>query len=364
MPGKTILEIPEAEQAEMLKELRRHRYGYLLALHVLILCARGYNPTVIAEVLLCSRTSVYRIVEAYLKGTLDIFDAEGRISRPLRTTVLIPKIKESIVARLKKAPEVYGWCRTRWSCETLALELKAKSGIEVSAETMRRWLKEIGWVWKRAKLVARDADSARITKLAHIRLAWEQAGIRTAFFFADELDLHLLPKVGYEWTLKGTQTEVMTPGQNQKTYLAGALDFKTGQVHTHLSDHKNGELFLSLLTSLDAAYPVTDFDRIVIVVDNFKIHDSVKVNTWLETHPRFERLFLPTYCPRANPIERVFGDVHDQCTRNHKRSFLTQVVADVLDHFQVNGPWTYQLSKIYFTPEVDAEVERLAQLAA
>jgi len=36
----------------------------------------------------------------------------------------------------------------------------------------------------------------------------------------------------------------------------------------------------------------------------------------------------------------------------------------VLDHFQVNGPWKYQLSKIYFTPEVDAEVERLAQLAA
>lgn len=25
--GKTILEIPESEQAQMVKELRRHRYG-------------------------------------------------------------------------------------------------------------------------------------------------------------------------------------------------------------------------------------------------------------------------------------------------------------------------------------------------
>ena len=29
-------------------------------------------------------------------------------------------------------------------------------GIEVSAETVRRWLHEIGWGWKRAELVAKD----------------------------------------------------------------------------------------------------------------------------------------------------------------------------------------------------------------
>src|SRR5215204_774381 len=31
-------------------------------------------------------------------------------------------------------------------------------------------------------------------------------------------------------------------------------------------------------------------------------------------HPRSELLSLPTYWPRANPIERAFGDVHDKCT--------------------------------------------------
>ena len=35
MPGKTILEIPVAEQEQMLRELRAARYGYLLALHIL-----------------------------------------------------------------------------------------------------------------------------------------------------------------------------------------------------------------------------------------------------------------------------------------------------------------------------------------
>jgi hypothetical protein len=77
------------------------------------------------------------------------------------------------------------------------------------------------------------------------------------------------------------------------------------------------------------------------------------------SHPRFEVLWLPTYCPRANPIERVFGDVHDKCTRNHKRKRLRDLVKDVERHMQANGPWRYNLSQLYQAPEVTAAVERI-----
>jgi transposase len=50
-------------------------------------------------------------------------------------------------------------------------------------------------------------------------------------------------------------------------------------------------------------------------VDNYCIHKAKAVEQWLAHHPRFTLLWLPTYCPRANPIERVFGDVHDKGTR-------------------------------------------------
>jgi hypothetical protein len=73
-------------------------------------------------------------------------------------------------------------------------------------------------------------------------------------------------------------------------------------------------------------------------------------------------LFLPTYCPRANPIERAFGDVHDCCTRNHRRKRLPDLVADVEDHMHLNGPWKYKLSDLYYEPAVPAAVEqRVAQ---
>jgi hypothetical protein len=60
----------------MLAELRRARYGYLLALH-LLLWAAGRTPSEIAFVLFCSRSSVYRVVKAYRAGTLTCADSTG-----------------------------------------------------------------------------------------------------------------------------------------------------------------------------------------------------------------------------------------------------------------------------------------------
>jgi len=90
-----------------------------------------------------------------------------------------------------------------------------------------------------------------------------------------------------------------------------------------------------------------------------KIHKAKAVEQWLAAHPRVTLLFLPTYCPRANSIERAFGDVHDCCTRNHRRKRLPDLVADVEAHLQVNGPWPYKLSQIYYEPMVTAAVEQL-----
>lgn len=361
MPRRTRLETSPMEHAQMLAALRRARYGYLLALHMVLLCAAGRSPTEIAAALFCSRSSVYRTVRAYHAGTLGLAcDDQGRLAAPVRTTVLTLSLQRSVLALLKAVPQTYGWCRTRWSCATLALTLQTKRGITVSAETMRRWLHELGWVWKRAKLVAKDDDPHRVARLARIRWVFEQLTFCEAMVFADELDIHLLPKVGCAWMPKGSQLEVMTPGQNQKHYLAGALDLATGTLRHCLGARKTNVLFRDLLDLLETSYPAERYTRVDVVVDNYKIHKAKAVQQWLDAHPRVRLLFLPTYCPRANPIERAFGDVHDCCTRNQRRKRLLDLVADVEDHVHVNGPWQYKLSDLYYEPAVTAAVKHIA----
>ena len=192
MPQRTVVDLPPEDRTQMLAALRRARYGYLLALHILLLCTAGRTPTEIAAVLFCSRASVYRTVQAYREGSLQLeHDDRGQLVPPMRTTVLLPTLRRSLLALLKTPPRASGWCRTRWSCVTLALTLQAKRGIAISAETMRRWLHEVGWVWKRAKLVAKDNDPHRLERLARIRYVFEQLKLCEAMVFADELDIHL-----------------------------------------------------------------------------------------------------------------------------------------------------------------------------
>ena len=105
MPSTTLLEMPPEEQAQIRTILRRTRYGYLLAFHVLLLCAAGRNPTEIAAFLFCARSSVYRIVRAYRAGSLGIrIDPDGQLSIAVQSTLLRPWLTRSLSALLKKAP--------------------------------------------------------------------------------------------------------------------------------------------------------------------------------------------------------------------------------------------------------------------
>ncbi len=111
---------------------------------------------------------------------------------------------------------------------------------------------------------------------------------------------------------------------------------------------------------METSSPVERYTQVDVVVDHDKIHQAKAVEQWLAAHPRVRLLCLPTYCPQANPIERAFGDVHDGCTRNHRRTRLSDLVADVEDHLHLNGPWKYKLSDLYDEPAVTAAVENIS----
>jgi hypothetical protein len=65
---------------------------------------------------------------------------------------------------------------------------------------------------------------------------------------------------------------VLTPGQNVKRYLAGALDVRTGRIVWVEGHRKRRALFIELLEKLVEIY--RDKRRIHVVLDNYCIHTS------------------------------------------------------------------------------------------
>jgi len=152
MPATTLLDIPPEEQAQMRAVLRRMRYGYLLALHVLLLCADGRNPTEIAAFLFCSRSSVYRIVRAYRTGSLGVrVDQDGRLSVAVRATVLMPWLTRSWALYSKW---LHGPMAGAASAGVVP-HLRRRSRLNTGSRCRRKRCAagSMGWMWKRAKLV-------------------------------------------------------------------------------------------------------------------------------------------------------------------------------------------------------------------
>ena len=196
-------------------------------------------------------------------------ETRGPLLPPTRTAVLVPTPRRALLALSKAPPRASGWCRTRWRWATLALTLPATRGMPVSAETRRRWLHELGWVWKRAKLVANDDEPRRIDRLARSRWVCEPLKRGAAVLFADELEMHLWPKGGCAWLPHGRQLAVMTPGQHQQHDVAGALELATGPL---LRDRRSVR---------DAHSPAEPSTRLSVVVDHHKIHQATAVGPWL-----------------------------------------------------------------------------------
>jgi transposase len=282
---------------------------------------------------LCSVSQVYRVAERFVEeGPLALGDrrednGEGKVTEEYEWRLLIA---------VAKSPRDFGYRRPTWTQELLTLVLKKETGIKISCTTMCRLLKQhkvrlgrpkpiVGCPWKKAR---RTRRLRQITRLIGNLPAGHVA------VYVDEVDIHLNPKIGADWMLEGVQKTVLTPGKNEKRYLAGALNATTGRLTWVEGERKTSDLFILLLWQL-----LKDYSRascIHIVLDNFKIHDSHRTRIALAAiGGRVKLHFLPPYCPDHNRIERVWKDLHDNVTRNHTCRTMRELMKEVYAYLQL-----------------------------
>lgn len=233
-------------------------------------------------------------------------------------------------ALLFQSPPDFGWERPTWTRELLVLEMERRGFPRVAVCTMGRALAAIGARLGRPKPIVlcpwRHKRRQRVLRrLAALAAA---ASPEEPVFYADEVDLHLNPKIGADWMPRGHQRRVLTPGKNEKRYIAGALDAATRKLTTVVGDQKTSALFCQLVWRLVQEHPTAR--RIHIILDNYIIHSSkITQRCIAEFDGRVVLHFLPPYCPDHNRIERVWLDLHANVTRNHRCRTMEELMTHV-----------------------------------
>jgi len=303
--------------------------GFRLRCKIVVNLVRGESTQKISEVLGCSLSQVYRIAGRFVEeGEIGLADRREDNGET--------KVDESYQAELLRlvandSPQDHGYRRPTWTQELLLLVMEQTTGVRISQSRMSRLLRELGIRLGRPKPVVGCPwnKRRRRRRLQKLQRLIETVPDDEVVLYADEVDIDLNPKIGPDYMLRGTQKMVNTPGKNQKRYLAGALNAKTGKLTWVEWDRKDSDLFILQLWQLVRRdYP--NVKRIHIILDNYSIHSSQRTQIALASlGDRVHLHFLPPYCPDHNRIERVWRDLHDNVTRNHRCRTMNKLMEEV-----------------------------------
>ena len=103
----------------------------------------------------------------------------------------------------------------------LVKTLKQKTGVSIHVTTMSVALKQIGRRGRPKPVVNCPGRTGQQRRLREIEQLVDNLPPSEVAVYEDEVDIHLNPKIGPDWMVPGQQS-VLTPGQNEKRYLAGA----------------------------------------------------------------------------------------------------------------------------------------------
>lgn len=189
-------------------------------------------------------------------------------------------------------------------------EVSKLTGITVKNTQMRAYLKKLGIKWRKVGGVPANVDIEAQQKFhdekLQPRLEEAKAGKRTVYFM-DAAHFVMGAFLGFLWCV--TRVFVRTPSGRQRFNVLGALNAITKKLEMVTNDtYITSIQVCELLTKLaeNATLPIT------IVLDNARYQKCALVMELAQTLG-IELLWLPSYSPNLNLIERLWKLTKKEC---------------------------------------------------
>lgn len=342
--AKVDVQQQEALSAEMKATENAKWYRRL---KVIDLSAQGYSVGELAQMFNICTGTIRRYIHAFNKDGLASLQPGYGQGRPL----LLTWTKEEWLDLLAQSPADLPLLETadqNWTQALLRRYLARYHQIETAQTTISKTLHRLGIRWRRAKRRVYSPDPLyvikrqRVADLQQLAMAGSLTTEATAhprsdeppkaasLVFLDSTDLHWCPDIGSTYGPIGQQVKVNTPGLENPWYaLFGSLCFPSGEgLYTVHRRKRAADLLehLQLLIELDPNH------FWFVVLDNASAHTTPTIQTFVDEHfEQIELVYLPTYSPHLNHIERLWRLMRSRVTRNRFYESLNAVAQAAVD---------------------------------
>lgn len=270
--------------------------------------------------------------------------------------------QEGLLHLLRQPLSVYGLSGTRWTLADLLQATHDQLHLD-SLPGMSQLLHRLHISLKRARNYLHSPDADYVDKLHTIRFhILSVPGLESmVFFFEDELSFYRQPSLAYAYECMGQCQPLAKLGlkSNSVWRVAGLLNAWSGQVLYEQDSHIGIPKLVKLYQQAVAAYP--EAAPLFIAEDNWPVHAHPDVlaalrpqsfphglyrpSNWpTEPSPKAKHLnlpirilFLPTYAPWTNPIEKLWKFVRQEVLHLHRFEDdwpgIKQAVMSCLDQF-------------------------------
>ncbi len=265
----------------------------------------GFKYSDIARILLLDELTLNRYIKRFKeKGIEGLLEMKYTGGRKRLTLLQEQELKNYLKDNTKRtAKEIADYIQQTY-----------KTSYSIIGVT--KLLHRLGFSYKKPKIIPGKAK--RLKQEEFLKVYTEikaKLKVNDQIYFADSTHPEHNTKPSYGWILKGKDNDkfVKTNTGRERLNINGALNLNTKTALVLNEKTINSDSTIKLFKRLEKTQAK---GKIYLILDNASHHHSRKVRLWLKRKRRFKLVFLPTYSPNLNLIERLWKFFHQKVTWN------------------------------------------------